>query len=94
MMFLFSEHTLSHLWSPEDTLRASPGFPVGWMYTSGYTRYIPAASPGISKVDGYMDFFFFFFFFAHFHFPASGQAVVTGVIPSPPRFLPSIFYRA
>ena len=26
-----------------------------------------------------------------FHFPASGQAVVTGVVPSPPRFLPSIF---
>ena len=35
--------------------------------------------------------FFFFFFFAHFYFPTSGQAVVTGVIPSPPRFLPSIF---
>ena len=33
----------------------------------------------------------FFFFFALFHFPASGQAVVTGSIPSPPRFLPSIF---
>ena len=33
----------------------------------------------------------FFFFFAHFYFPASGQAVVTGVVPSPPRFLPSIF---
>ena len=32
-----------------------------------------------------------FFFFAHFHFPASGQAVVTGVIPSPPRFLRSTF---
>ena len=32
-----------------------------------------------------------FFFFAHFHFPASGRAVVTGVVPSPPRFLPSIF---
>ena len=31
------------------------------------------------------------FFFAHFYFPASGQAVVTGVIPFPPRFLPSIF---
>ena len=29
--------------------------------------------------------------FAHFHFPASGQAVVTGVVPSSPRFLPSIF---
>ena len=33
----------------------------------------------------------FFFFFAHIYFPASGQAVVTGVVPSPPRFLPSIF---
>ena len=31
------------------------------------------------------------YFFAHFYFPASGQAVVTGVSPSPPRFLPSIF---
>ena len=36
-------------------------------------------------------FFFFSFFFAHFYFPTSGQAVVTGVIPSPPRFLPSVF---
>ena len=37
-------------------------------------------------------FFFFSFFFAHFYFPApSGQAVVTGVVPSSPRFLPSIF---
>ena len=32
-----------------------------------------------------------FFFLAHFYFPASGQAVVTGVVPSSPRFLPSIF---
>ena len=30
-------------------------------------------------------------FFTRFYFPASGQAVVTGVVPSPPRFLPSIF---
>ena len=38
-------------------------------------------------------FFFFFFFYSHStYFPASsGQAVVTGVDPSPPRFLPSIF---
>ena len=36
-------------------------------------------------------FILFYFIFAHFHFPASGQAVVTGVIPSPPRFLPSVF---
>ena len=35
--------------------------------------------------------YIYIFFFAHFYFPASGQAVVTGVIPSPPRFLPSIF---
>ena len=25
------------------------------------------------------------------YFPASGQTVVTGVVPSPPRFLPSVF---
>ena len=36
---------------------------------------------------------FFFFFFAHFYFPASGQAVVTGVLPSPPRFLPQFLSR-
>ena len=35
--------------------------------------------------------FFFFFFLLTLYFPASGQAVVTGVDPSPPRFLPSIF---
>ena len=33
---------------------------------------------------------FFSFFFSHFCFPASRQAVVTGVVPSHPRFLPSI----
>ena len=30
-------------------------------------------------------------FFSHFYFRASGQAVVTRVVPSPPRFLPLIF---
>ena len=34
---------------------------------------------------------FLIFFFAHFYFPASGQGVVTGVVPSSPRFVPSIF---
>ena len=33
----------------------------------------------------------FIFFFAHFYFPDAGQAVVTGVVPSSPRFLASIF---
>ena len=35
--------------------------------------------------------FFFLFFFSHIYLPASGQAVVTGVVPSSPRFSPSIF---
>ena len=38
--------------------------------------------------------FFFSLLFLHtsdMYFPASGQAVVTGVVPCPPRFLPSIF---
>ena len=46
-----------------------------------YTRYMSRRT-----------FCFCFCIFAHFfHFPASGQAVVTGVIHSPPRFLRSIF---
>ena len=36
-------------------------------------------------------YIFFLFFFSHFCFPASGQAVVTSVVPSFPRLLPSIF---
>ena len=37
-------------------------------------------------------FFFFFLSFSIFYFPASGQAVVTGVVPSlPPWFLPLQF---
>ena len=32
----------------------------------------------------------FFFSFVHFYFPASGKAVATGIVPSSPRFLPSI----
>ena len=36
---------------------------------------------------------FLFVYFSHtFHFLAFGQAVVTGVDPSPPKFLPSIFF--
>ena len=34
---------------------------------------------------------FFLFFFTHIYFPASGQAVVTRVVPSFPRFSPSFF---
>ena len=31
------------------------------------------------------------FLFSHLYFPASGRAVATGAVPSPSRFLPSIF---
>ena len=33
------------------------------------------------------------FSFTHIYFPASGQAVVTGVVPSPPAFLPQFLSR-
>ena len=42
-------------------------------------------------LQSYIFFLFFFFFPSHIYFPASGQAVVTGVVLSPPQFLPSIF---
>ena len=38
-----------------------------------------------------MIIYIFIYIFSHFYFTASGQAVVTGVVPSFPRFLPSIF---
>ena len=37
----------------------------------------------------------YLFMFSHtFYFPASGQAVVTGVVPPPPPVLAFNFYRA
>ena len=36
----------------------------------------------------------FSFFSSHFYVPASGQAVVTGVVPSSPPVLALNFYRA
>ena len=35
----------------------------------------------------FLSLFLFLFFKSHFYFPASGQAVVSGVVPSPPRFM-------
>ena len=35
--------------------------------------------------------YIYFFSSSRIYFPVSGQAVVTGVVPSPPRFLPSTF---
>ena len=64
---------------------------VGTMQTMGELRQ-QAKSRDISVgimglADGHRAHFFFS---THIFFPASGQAVVTGVVPSPPRFLPSI----
>ena len=54
--------------------------------------YGPAAEPNRTEPMGKQrGSFFFFFFHTQFYFPASGQAVVTGVVPSSPRFLTSIF---
>ena len=53
------------------------------------TQFRPPQETYKSEIGSQL--FFFFSFSAHFYSPASGQAVVTGVIPSPPRLLPSIF---
>ena len=68
------------------------------IFVSVFCRFIPRAwdFSGVARsffsqsVLGW-GIFLFLFFFSPFYFPASGQAVVTGVVPSPPRFLPSIF---
>ena len=35
--------------------------------------------------------YIYIYFVTRIYFPASGQAAVTGIVPSPPRLLPSIF---
>ena len=44
--------------------------------------------------EGFLFSFFFFRFSTHIYFPASGQAVVTGVVPFSPPVLAFILYRA
>ena len=45
----------------------------------------------LSIIDALDTLYFIILFFSHFYFPARGQAVVTGVVSSAPRFLLSSF---
>ena len=54
---------------------------MSWNNTSKYELIIFQPPPP----DVYI------YIFAHIYVPASGQAEVTGVVPSSPRFLPSTF---
>ena len=45
----------------------------------------------IPSYFGFLQRYGYIYIFSHLYFPASGQAVVKGVVPSAPRFLPSIF---
>ena len=48
-------------------------------------------SETIQKYATYVYIYIYIFFVSsHIYFPSSRQAVVTGVVPSSPRFLPSI----
>ena len=66
------------------------------MKTSHGTGAIYFSYGRIPPVEHFFDWIIlvlhiFLFFFSHFNFPASGQAMVTGVVPSSPRFSRSIF---
>ena len=86
------ERTLCGLRNPASWLIISACISVSFLRCKHdyYTKVhmIRCRSLGQPRFD-----WIFFFFFSHTltFFPASGQAVVTGVLPSPPRFLPSIF---
>ena len=56
-------------------------------------KYLVLNTTSILPGIYYYKYFFFSLFFSHtfIYFPASGQAVDTGVVSSSPRFLPSIF---
>ena len=62
--------------------------------SSLHYRQCPSCSSSEIRTSKYKlcrHLFFLFFFLSHFYFPASGQAVVSGVVPPPPRYVPSVF---
>ena len=63
------------------------------LYTWAMVFYHRVALCHFMTVSFFRVFGIFFFFFRTLleYFPDFGQAVVTGVVPSPPRFLPSLF---
>ena len=67
----------------------SRSYCAGWRTVSPHKGMIASRSVNMARHP--RGCYIVFFFFPHFYFPASGQAVVTGVVPFPPRFLPSIF---
>ena len=69
-----------------------------WSYSCAAVRSSETSIRSIASpllvlvvVGGGLRIFFFSFFLAHFYFAASESVVVKGAVPSPPRFLPSIF---
>ena len=60
-------------------------------HCSGHRRYTRLCPSVLKTLSALLLPAFFFFFIHTIYIPASGQAVVTGVVPSAPRFLPSIF---
>ena len=71
--------------SPTEIHDPSPSYIVTPPEISAYITVDTVCRGGPDTVS------FFIFCFPHFYFPAFGQAVVTGVVPSPSRFVPSIF---
>ena len=56
----------------------------------------PLAAPACVAVEHWHRWYagkMLFFFFSHYYFPASGQAVVTGVVPFLPPVLAFDLYR-
>ena len=67
---------------------------IWYCFMPGRTSAVSSTSygPRVTMLLYVHTFFSLFFFRSlHFYFPASGQAVVTGVAPFSPRFLPLIF---
>ena len=72
-------HNIIYIHAPSNTSDRS--------ITHSLQRCVSTKS-SISQLECIFYFFSACFFFSHCYFPASGQAVVTGVVPSPSRFLP------
>ena len=86
----FHTHLLSSSWTSRGHRRrpfSPPAFAFNFRRALGSAiRLLVEFSSSVAII--------FISFFTRIYFPASGLAVVTGVVPSTPRFLSSIFYRA
>ena len=76
--------------SPTGVFPALSVYPLPlWNYALSTFKFLCRRT--VLILDNFSFFQLYCYFYTYFYFPAFGQAMETGVIPSPARFLPSMY---